>query len=38
MHPVNVFDPNPGAENPNDRTALAQAATGSGLLLLFRHQ
>jgi hypothetical protein len=29
-----VSDPNPAAENPNDRNALAQAATGSGLLLL----
>ena len=29
---LSVSDLNPAAENPNDRNALAQAATGSGLL------
>lgn len=38
MHPVSVFDSNPAAESPDDRNALAQVATGSGLLLLASHQ
>src|ERR1044071_4371537 len=37
-HSLSVFDSDPAAENLNDRNAIAQAATGSDLLLLASHQ